>query len=327
MTTDERVHVSHKQLIKLQHQARGFSFLPKQPVGSRLMGRNRSNVRGRGLDFVELRDYRLGDDIRSMDWRVTNRTGKPHVRVYAEEKDHPVLLVVDQRSSMFFGSRWKMKSVIAAELAAIIAWRTLAVGDRAGFVLITDNEIIEFKPTRNKIKLQQYLATLAKVNQALSLSIPHNTISYNKHKKGKQDKLAQTTSLAEVAKKLGSLMSHDYLAIIISDFIDFTSTFTRNLNRAARHNDFIAAHVIDDAEKDLTNIDQVIVGDGHYQLKIDVNDGDLKQKYAMQLANAQDELHHNLRKHKISLLEINTHESVESQLFNVLGKNEVRGKT
>ena len=102
---DDCIYASLKALVALQHQASGFSFLPKQPVHSILSGRHTSRLRGRGLNFEELRHYRSGDDIRTMDWKVTNRTGKPHVRVYTEEKERPVLLVVDQRISMFFGSQ------------------------------------------------------------------------------------------------------------------------------------------------------------------------------------------------------------------------------
>ena len=89
----DTIYVDVAELAKLRHDARGFSFLPKQPIHSLLSGRRRSRLRGRGLDFEELRHYRPGDDIRSMDWRVTNRTGKPHVRVYTEERDRPVILV------------------------------------------------------------------------------------------------------------------------------------------------------------------------------------------------------------------------------------------
>ena len=82
-------------------------------------------MRGRGLNFEEIRDYRPGDDVRSIDWKVTARLQKPHIRVFNEERDRQALLVVDQRLSMFFGSRRAMKSVAAAEAAAIGAWRVL----------------------------------------------------------------------------------------------------------------------------------------------------------------------------------------------------------
>src|SRR5271156_6118780 len=107
-------------LIALQFKVGGFSLTHNQPVHSLLFGRRASHVRGRGLDFEELRGYVAGDDVRSIDWRVTARTKKPYVRVYSEERDRPTMLVVDQRINMFFGSRRSMKSVVAAEVGAFI---------------------------------------------------------------------------------------------------------------------------------------------------------------------------------------------------------------
>ena len=95
--TEHTVYADLKQLVGLQYKAKGFSFLPKQPVHSVLTGRHTSRLRGRGLNFEELRHYRQGDDIRTMDWKVTNRTGKPHVRVYTEERERPVIMLIDQR--------------------------------------------------------------------------------------------------------------------------------------------------------------------------------------------------------------------------------------
>ena len=143
------VYTDVQTLARLRHDAHGFSFLPRQPLSSLLSGRRRSRLRGRGLDFEELRNYRPGDDIRTMDWRVTNRTGRPHVRVYTEERDRPVLLIADQRLGMFFGSRSKMKSVVAAELAALCGWRVLSQGDRVGAILFNDARIEQFRPSRS----------------------------------------------------------------------------------------------------------------------------------------------------------------------------------
>ena len=108
------IYADLAELVRMQYKARGYSFLPRQPVHSVLAGRHASRLRGRGLNFEEIRRYLPGDDIRNMDWRVTARTRKPHVRVYTEERDHPILLLIDQRQNMFFGSRRAMKSVVAA---------------------------------------------------------------------------------------------------------------------------------------------------------------------------------------------------------------------
>src|SRR5210317_2432637 len=156
-TRDGDVYTNLRALVRLRYTAQGFSYLPRQSVRSLLAGRKRSRLRGRGLGFDELRHYRPGDDIRTMDWRVTNRTGKPHVRVYTEERDRPVMVVVDQRLPMFFGSRRKMKSVVAAEMAALTAWRVLSVGDRVGAILFNDSRTLEAKPSRNERKIIGWL--------------------------------------------------------------------------------------------------------------------------------------------------------------------------
>ena len=116
-------YVDLDELIGFEQKGRKVSFLPRQAVHSLLSGRLASRMRGRGLNFEEIRDYRAGDDVRSIDWKVTARLQKPHVRVFNEERDRPALLVVDQRLSMFFGSRHAMKSVTTAQASAIAAWR------------------------------------------------------------------------------------------------------------------------------------------------------------------------------------------------------------
>lgn len=99
---DPRLYCDYARLVRLQAQAESFSLLPHLKAGSVLSGRHNSLFRGRGLNFEELRHYQLGDDIRNLDWKVTMRTGKPHVRSYTEEKDRNVIVCVDQRSTMFF---------------------------------------------------------------------------------------------------------------------------------------------------------------------------------------------------------------------------------
>ena len=125
-------------MIRLQWAARGFNLLPRQPLHSALAGRHATRIRGRGLDFDELRAYQPGDDVRSIDWKVTARTRKPHTRVYTDERERRVLLVVDQRLAMFFGTRVQMKSVTAAELAALLAWHVVDAGDRVGAVVFDE---------------------------------------------------------------------------------------------------------------------------------------------------------------------------------------------
>lgn len=306
--TDERIHVSLTRLSALRYQARGFSFLPKQPVNSLLAGRKRSAIRGRGLDFIELRDYRPGDDIRTMDWRVTNRTGRPHVRVYAEEKDRSVILVVDQRRSMFFGSQWKMKSVIAAELAALTSWRVLDAGDRVGAIIFNDTNIEEFKPSRNQSSVLQMLARLSKFNASLSVQASK-----------KEKALPEIISIDRVLKEAERLVGHDYLVVLVSDFADWSSSALTRLKTIAQHNDVIAGLVFDPLESDISKADQLVVSDGRYQLEIDTRDQALSEKFQAVFRNSVDSLQSEFRKYDIPVLPISTETAVFEQLRKQLG--------
>ena len=304
---DERVYVSVAQLVRLQYQAKGFSFLPRQPVHSVLTGRKRSKLRGRGLDFIELRGYRPGDDIRTMDWRVTNRTRKPHVRVYAEEKDRPVMLLIDQRLSMFFGSRWKMKSVIAAELGAVAAWRTLDVGDRVGAILFNDETIEEYKPSRSQRSLLHVFDRLQRMNRRLRVGDTG------------QKKSAAGVSLARVLRAAERLVSHDYLVVLMSDFTDWDGAALACLKRIARHNDVIAGLVYDSLEADISAASRLIVSDGRYQLEIDPAKSELVERYSQSSVTSFQALKRELRRHDVPLLPISSDIPVIDQLRSRLG--------
>src|SRR3984957_6529164 len=154
-------------LIALQFKARGFTLMHSQPVHSLLFGRRTSHVRGRGLDFEELRNYVSGDDVRSIDWRVTARMQKPFIRVYSEGRDRPTLLVVDQRINMFFGSRVSMKSVVAAEISALAAWRVFQQGDRIGAFVFNDEKTEEVRMQSSRASVFRILDHIVHQNHLL----------------------------------------------------------------------------------------------------------------------------------------------------------------
>ena len=168
-----RAYVTLDDLLKLSHRAHGFSFLPRQPVHSLLTGRHASRLRGRGLDFDELRHYYEGDDTRTIDWAATARLGTPYVRVYREERDRSVLLLVDQRVSMFFGSRRATKSVVAAEVAALAAFRVASLGDRVGGIVFSEQGISEVAPQARQGGVRRLLGELVRHNSALRADVPH----------------------------------------------------------------------------------------------------------------------------------------------------------
>lgn len=298
------IYTSLSSLVRLRFAARGFSYLPRQPVRSILSGRKRSRLRGRGLDFDELRHYRPGDDIRTMDWRVTNRTGKPHVRVYTEERDRPVIALVDQRMPMFFGSKKKMKSVIAAEVAALTAWRVLSASDRIGAILFNDETIIETKPTRSEKRLMGWLGDLADMNQSLAVDTGPN---------------CNPEALPEALQQLEHSIGHDYLVVLISDFSGWNDDALKTIRRISRHNDVICTIVYDPLERDITDAGELVVSNGMYQLEIDPGSKNLGARFEANFDTSMASVQDAMQRHRIPVLLMETVTPVAEQLREKLG--------
>lgn len=253
---DPRLYCDYARLVRLQAQAESFSLLPHLKAGSVLSGRHNSLFRGRGLNFEELRHYQLGDDIRNLDWKVTMRTGKPHVRSYTEEKDRNVIICVDQRSAMFFASTQVMKSVVAAEVAAMCGWRVLKDGDRVGFVIASHQALFHAKPQRSQNDLLTQLKHLSRANQSLSVdAINSEKVNFSRWiELIKRMKLKQST------------------VIFISDWNDCEEHHLDHLKQLQQHNDILAVMVGDPLEQTLPDDlaqSKWVVGDGQYQLNLD----------------------------------------------------------
>jgi uncharacterized protein (DUF58 family) len=305
---DDDIYTSLQALVRLRYTAQGFSYLPRQPVRSLLSGRKRSRLRGRGLDFDEIRHYRPGDDIRTMDWKVTNRTGKPHVRVYTEERDRPVIVVVDQRLPMFFGSQQKMKSVVAAEVAAITAWRVLAVGDRIGAILFNDTEIKEVKPTRNERKVMGWLGDMSAMNNALSVNTGIRS---------------NPQGLADALRLLERSIGHDYLVVLISDFYGWDDSTLKAIRSIKQHNDIICSLVFDPLERDISQARSLVVSDGQFQLEIDPGKAELGRKFVDSFETSIAHVQGELRRHDIPVMPVDTATPAVDQLREKLGGQRV----
>jgi uncharacterized protein (DUF58 family) len=298
------VYADLDDLVRLQFSVHNFSFLPKQPVRSLLAGRRASRLRGRGLDFEEIRRYLPGDDIRTMDWRVTARTRKPHTRIYTEERDRPVLLVVDQRLSMFFGSRVAMKSVTAAEAAAMGAWRTLAVGDRVGAVVFNDSEVRDIPPHRSRPRVMQILKAVIEMNRALRAD---GSIR------------PAPAMLNQAMARALRLATHDFLVVLISDFSGADGETRNAVTRLAAHNDVIALFVYDQAEARLPSMGTVVVSEGDLQLEVDTRDARFRQRFADQFDANLQAARNLMLKRGVPVLPIHTAAGVREQLGEFLG--------
>ncbi|AUI88474.1 cytosolic protein [Vibrio azureus] len=132
----------------LQYRTQSVRWLPPaQSIWSQMSGNHTSRQKGRGMDFMEVRQYQPGDDIRSIDWRVTARTGKAHTKLFAEDKEQAVILYIDLSPSLYFGSKYVLKSIQLAHFASVMIWLTLAKKDRIGAVIDDGQKCLEFRPS------------------------------------------------------------------------------------------------------------------------------------------------------------------------------------
>lgn len=263
---DKRIFASVEQLSELEYKANAFLLKPMSKVSSLRAGHHLSQFRGRGLAFEEYRQYVPGDDVRDIDWRVSMRTRNPMMKVFNEEKDLPVVLIVDQRNSMLFSTVDTMKSVVAAEIAALCAWQVTKAGDRVGAVLYNDHEAKWLAPKRSKQHLSQILGELVRLNQKLLSSRNAESLATNQ--------ITQSLHKAAGSKIKGGLF------VVISDFQGFDDQSKQALRMLQENNDVVGVLISDPLEKQFSEDMPRYLTDGNLQLQTPSYRSALAQKYA-----------------------------------------------
>ncbi|MGO6985759.1 DUF58 domain-containing protein [Rhizobium leguminosarum] len=301
--SDAGVYVSTDELVALEARARDLSFVQKARSHQQLAGRMQSAMRGRGLIFEELRDYLPGDDIRSIDWRVTARTSRPVVRVYSEEKERPALIIVDQRINMFFGSRRSMKSVTAAEAAMLCAWRILGSGDRVGGFVFGESATSEVKPHRSRNAVIAFAEKIAGQNASLHAD-----------SKSELDPQALDTVLSTVA----NIAHHDHLVVVVSDFDGHTATTRDILLRLSSRNDVICLLVYDPFLLDLPTSGDIVVSGGGPQAELALRTASVRSSIDAFARNRGRELRAWQRQLGLPMLPISAAEETAPQLRRLL---------
>ncbi|MED7666312.1 DUF58 domain-containing protein [Pseudomonas moraviensis subsp. stanleyae] len=306
MNDEGLVYVSLAQLMALEFKARDLSFLARQPQGSILAGNHASRLRGRGLNFDELRRYQPGDDLRHLDWRASLRTGKPVVRTFTEERDRPALIVVDQRMSMFFGSQRSFKSAVAAELAALAAWMVFHAGDRVGGLVFNDQRIDSIAPLRSRKRVEALLSRVVQQNRALNAGNPDAE---------DQDQLDKA-----LQRCLG-VAGHDHLICIVSDFAGAGERTLQLMRQLSAHNDVIALQVYDPLALKLPNNGRLLVTQGELQVELAIERRNVQQPLGDFLSGRLKDVASLLRRSQVPLMMISTAEDAHGQLRAELGKS------
>jgi uncharacterized protein (DUF58 family) len=283
-------------LIGLRFAAQQLPLHADRQARAAMVGNRSTRIRGRGIEFEEVRQYQAGDDIRTIDWRVTARSGKPHTKMFREERERPTLLCVDQRQNMFFGSRTAFKSVVAAHIAALIGWATLEHGDRVGGLVFNDESHCDIRARRHRQTVLQLLNQVHQFNRALPAA-------------------ANTTPkpFEAALKELQRIAKPGYQIVLVSDFHGWddsngegSSQCLKRIAQLSQHCEIVAIGIHDPLEAELPPPGRYGVSDGNEQMLLDTYPARLREHYRSAFADRRQSLKQHLNRHGIAFLDIAT---------------------
>jgi uncharacterized protein (DUF58 family) len=296
-------YVDLQALIALRFPARQLKLSRRKRALSALAGPNTSNFRSRGIDFEEVRTYQPGDDVRTIDWRVTARTSDPHTKVFREERERPILVVVDQRSSMFFGSQHCFKSVLGAHLASLIAWSALDAGDRVGGLVFNEVESREIPARRSRKNVLGLLSEITRYNSALPLQAT-----------------ASTGEFADTLNTIRRVARPGTRVFIVSDFAGAESdAAAQALFQLAQHTELVALHCSDPLEASLPLAGTYAVTDGLSRSELHTADRALRQSFADDYRTRREALARHLLRRGVPMISASTQDAPFGVLLTYFG--------
>lgn len=285
-----------QQLIEARFIAQGININKQQRALSQLIGQHKSLLKGRGLDFAEVRHYQAGDDIRSIDWRVTARSSKPHTKIFNEERERPVLIINDQRQAMFFGSQHCFKATLACYLSALFGWAAIQQGDRVGGLVFNDSNHKDCRPKASRKALLSFFQQCTDFN--------HQLDSHTVVEKPTSESLKETLIELRRVAKPGSHI------ILISDFSGFQDPgIEEQLHILARHCQLTALFIFDNLEKTLPSSGYYNITNGVNKTSFFSGDKQLQKHYQDQFHEKLNALQQLFLRLKTPLIPIATHQA------------------
>ena len=265
-----------KQVRRLEITTRGM-------VNNVFSGEYHSVFKGRGMDFAEVREYQYGDDVRSIDWNVTARVGRPYVKVFEEERELTVMLAVDVSASGNFGSFERMKGEIAVEICALIAFSAIKNNDKVGLILFS-NRIEKFVPPRK--------------GRSHVLRVLRELLYFEPEGRG--------TDIGMALEYLMRVTRRRSVVFLVSDFL--ASGYQRPLQITAQRHDVVAVQMIDQREVELPPIGLIELEDAESgeHLLLDTSNSAFRQAFEREVEQTRSKLEQMFRKQNIDWIEIRT---------------------
>ncbi len=289
-------HVELSDLLKLRVTASRLPLFGQNKQAYQAGMGYHSQLRGRGIEFSEVRAYQPGDDVRHMDWRVMAKTGKPYTKLYEEERGRPVLLVTDQRSSMHFATQGVFKSVLASEIAALMGWSALSHGDRVGGVVVGD---ISDQVMRPNVAQKSFLPFL----KALSNS---------------EHSHEPSRDLTETMQHVRKMATSGYLVVVISDFYGLSSDAEAMMAQLARQHTVVLCWIYDPLEKAPPPPGCYPVTNGQEVLSFDSSQVFFQEQYKAWFDAREQQLKRIERRHGTTLWRFQTDDVLLPRLYRYL---------
>lgn len=285
------------ELVSYKNLKLDIAQASSRPSRSLTLGGQHSPFRGQGLEFDSVRKYVPGDDIRNIDWRVTARTGSPHLKIFHEERQRDVVLCIDMNAGMRFGTRHTFKSVQSARIAALLGWQGMARQDRISACLFGDvTGGVEFFTTKNsKISFSQLLKTL-------SVASPES----------------HSVSIVEAFRRLSHGARTGSLIYVISDFLDMKESdeFEVLLSRLNQRCDVVFISVNDAADKALLPVGELgVLAKGLDRLIVNTDSVAGRKAYAQQWEENRQDLYQRAARFGIPLIELTTESNIKKDLW------------
>jgi len=302
--TSSGITVTTDELIRLRGRSKVLTNRAKKHIYSSNAGGYLSSFKGRGMEFDEVRIYEQGDDIRHIDWRVTARTGQTHSKLFREERERPILLIVDQSQSMAFGTRVAFKSVIAAKAATLLAWAAIDKGDKVGALIFNDHQHTELRPTSGKKAVLRLIKTLTHYNPDTA-QIPTTP---------------PTTSWIDTLAKTQRICKPGTLIFILSDFRSPDESAQKHLSLLRRHNKIVNIFVYDALEETPPPAAIYPITNGIQRCHMDTGNKVTRQRYTEQFQHRKNFLDDLKNKGIAKSFKLATHENIEETLSSGLAR-------
>ena len=258
-----RVSGRSDEVRELIRKVRRIEITTRRVVNQVMAGQYHSVFKGRGMEFAEVREYQPGDDVRIIDWNVTARMGNPYVKIFTEERELTVILMVDASRSLFFGTRDKTKSELAAELCALLAFSAVQNNDRVGLIIFTDHVERSVPPKKGR----QHV-----------LRIIREVLFFEPRDK--------KTDIGAALEYLSRVQKRRAVVFLLSDFM--AGDYETELNIAGKRHDLIALPLSDPREKELTPVGLVELEDAETgeTVVVDTNDPATRELFARMAGEA-----------------------------------------